>query len=78
MKKFLGILAIAGTLVACDNTAGSEARTKDSLDSVAKAQKEVVNESADKSKDSIEQTKDAQKEMVDSMNKGTDTTNKMN
>ena len=34
MKKFLGILAIAGVLVACDNAGDSEKRTKDSLDSV--------------------------------------------
>lgn len=34
MKKFLGILAIAGTLVACNNAADQEKRTKDSLDSV--------------------------------------------
>lgn len=34
MKKFLAVLAIAGTLVACDNAANSEQRTKDSLDSV--------------------------------------------
>ncbi|MDB5205325.1 MAG: hypothetical protein JWR72_400 [Flavisolibacter sp.] len=34
MKKFLGILAIAATLVACDNSASSEQRTKDSTDSV--------------------------------------------
>jgi hypothetical protein len=33
MKKFFGILAIAATLVACDNSASSEQRTKDSTDS---------------------------------------------
>jgi hypothetical protein len=37
MKKFLGILAIAGVLVACDNAGDSEKRTQDSLDSVRKA-----------------------------------------
>ena len=37
MKKFLGILAIAGVLVACDNAADSEKRTQDSLDSVRRA-----------------------------------------
>lgn len=34
MKKFFGIFAIAATLVACDNSANSEQRTKDSTDSV--------------------------------------------
>lgn len=34
MKKFLGILTIAVALVACDNSASSEQRTKDSTDSV--------------------------------------------
>jgi hypothetical protein len=33
MKKFFGIFAIAATLVACDNSASSEQRTKDSTDS---------------------------------------------
>ena len=37
MKKFFGILAIAGVLVACDNAGNNEQRTKDSLDSVRKA-----------------------------------------
>ena len=37
MKKFLGILAIAATLVACDNSANSEQRTKDSTDSARTA-----------------------------------------
>ena len=74
MKKVFAVLAIAGFITSCNNAANSEARTKDSLDSVAKAQKSMVNDQADKSKDSIEQTKDAQKNMVDSMNKGMDTT----
>ena len=37
MKKFLGILAIAGVLVACDNAGSNEQRQKDSLDSVKRA-----------------------------------------
>ncbi len=77
MKKVFMVLAVAGFLVSCDNAANSEARTKDSLDSVEKAQKAMVNDQADKSKDSIDQKTDAQKDMVDSMHKGVDTTNKM-
>lgn len=34
MKKFLAVLAIAGTLVACDNS-GSASTSKDSTDSPA-------------------------------------------
>lgn len=78
MKKVLMVVAVAGFLASCNNAADSEARAKDSLDSVAKAQKSMVNDQADKSKDSIEQTKDAQKNMVDSMHNGMDSTNKMN
>ena len=37
MKKFLGILAIAGVLVACDNSASNEQRVKDSTDSARRA-----------------------------------------
>ena len=63
------LLAVAGFVVSCDNAADTEKRTKDSLDSVEKAKKEMVNENADRAKDSIDQTIDAQKNMVDSMNK---------
>lgn len=37
MKKFLGIFTIAVALVACDNTASSEQRIKDSTDSANRA-----------------------------------------
>lgn len=77
MKKVFMVLAVAGFLVSCDNAGSTADRMKDSLDSVEKVQKAMVNDQADKSKDSIDQTKDAQKDMVDSMNKGVDTTNKM-
>ena len=76
MKKAFLVLAVAGFLASCDNAGDGEKRTKDSLDSVAKAQKEAVNNQADKTKDSIDKTKDAQKDMVDSLNKGKDSLNK--
>jgi hypothetical protein len=37
MKKFLGILVISASLIACDNSASSEQRTKDSTDSARRA-----------------------------------------
>lgn len=75
MKKFLGILAIAGTLAACDNAANSEQRTKDSLDSVENAKKAMIDSTAEQRKDSIEQNIEAKKDMVDTMNRMVDTSN---
>ena len=73
MKKFFGILAIAGVLVACNNAADTEKRTKDSLDSVENAKKSMIDSTADKAKDSVEQNIEAKKEVVDSINKTVDT-----
>ena len=39
MKKFLAIIAIAGTLIACNNAADSTENAQDSLDSVAAERK---------------------------------------
>lgn len=69
MKKYLGILMIAGSLVACNNSAESTNDTKDSLDSVANAKKDVIDSSAEARKDMIDSTTEAKKEMVDSLNK---------
>lgn len=69
MKKYLGILLIAGSLVACNNSAETTDNTKDSLDSVDKAKKEMVDSSAEAKKDIIDSTTEAKKDMVDSMNK---------
>lgn len=77
MKKVLMVVAVAGFMASCNNAADTEARLKDSLDSIGKLQKESVENAADTAKKNIEETIDAKKDMVDSMNKGTDTTNKM-
>lgn len=76
MKKVFMLLAVAGFLVSCDNAADAEKKTKDSLDSVENAKKNVIDSTSDKAKDSVTQTIDAQKDLADSLNKGADTTKK--
>ena len=78
MKKFLGILAIAGTLVACNDSADSSANAKDSLDSIANEKKDNIDSAADQKKDAVDSVTDAKKDAVnkiDSLNKK-DTTRK--
>ena len=65
MKKFLGIFAISGMLVACNNAADSTDNTKDSLDSVEKAAKDTIENVSDRAKDSVDATMDAAKDAVD-------------
>lgn len=69
MKKILGVLLIAGTLVACNNSADSEANTKDSLDSIANIKKDVIDSSADAKKDMIDSSTEAKKDAVDTTKK---------
>ena len=57
MKKFLGVLAIAGTLVACNNSADSAENKKDSIDSAANVQTDKIDSTADAKKDAIDSTK---------------------
>ena len=66
MKKFLGILAIAGTLVACNNSADSAENKTDSIDSVADVKTDVIDSVADAKKDAIDSTADAK---IDSIKK---------
>jgi hypothetical protein len=78
MKKFLGVIAIAATMVACNNSADTTDNTKDSLDSIANAKKDIVDSTADQRKDAIDSLTDAKKDAVDkidSLNKK-DTTHK--
>ncbi len=72
MKKLFIILAVAGTLVACNNNADGTANAKDSLDSVAQAKKEKIDSSAEVRKDVIDSTTEQKKEALnrlDSLNK---------
>ena len=65
MKKFLSVLLIAGTLVACNDSAEGADNTKDSIDSVANAQKDVIDSSAEARKDAIDSSAEAKKEAAD-------------
>ena len=77
MKKVLAILAVAGFMASCSNSADAEKKTKDSIDSVAKLQKESVSNAADTAKKNIEQMADSAKKQVDSTHKAAaDTTKK--
>ena len=64
MKKILGILLIAGSLVACNDNAASVDNTKDSLDSVEKAKKDQVENTSDSLQNKIDSTYDAKKDSV--------------
>jgi hypothetical protein len=78
MKKFLFLMMVAGSLVACNNSADTAGDTKDSLDSVANAKKDMIDSSAEQRKDVIDSTTEAKKEVVeklDTLNRR-DTTNK--
>ncbi|MGZ3839082.1 MAG: hypothetical protein ACXVMS_12585 [Flavisolibacter sp.] len=66
MKKILGILAIAGALTACSNSSNTTEAKKDSVDSAAKVQTQMVDSSAKSTKNAIDSTKDVAK---DSLNK---------
>ncbi len=67
MKKLLLIFVTAATIVACDNAADSEARAKDSLDSIANAKKDVIDSSAEQRKDVIDSTTEQKKNVLDSL-----------
>ena len=69
MKKFLGVLAIAGTLVACNNSADSAENTKDSLDSAANVKTEKIDSAADATINKIDSATEAKKDQVDSLKK---------
>ena len=67
MKKVLFVFVTAAALVACDNAADSEARAKDSLDSIANAKKEVIDSSAEQRKEVIDSTTEQKKQALDSL-----------
>ena len=66
MKKILALAVLAVSLVACNESADSAARAKDSLDSIANAKIEVIDSSADAKIDAIDSTTEAKKEALDS------------
>ncbi len=67
MKKFLAILVIAGTMVACNNDADSTDDKKDSIENMADSMQNRVEDKADSTKELIEDKADAAKDSVDKM-----------
>lgn len=75
MKKLILMLAVATTFVACENAADTEARAKDSLDSIANAKKDVIDSTAEQRKEVIDSTTQMKKdaiERIDSLNQRAD------
>lgn len=66
MKKFLGILAIAGALVACNNSSDTTSDKKDSIQNQADSAKKAVENQADTTQKMIQNNADTAKKMVDS------------
>jgi hypothetical protein len=54
MKRLLIILAVAGTLAACNNSADSTEQQKDSLDSLASEKKERIDSTTEQKKEALD------------------------
>ena len=67
MKKFLVIIAIAGSLIACNNASDSTENAQDSLDSVAAEKKDMIDSTAEQRKDVIDSTTEMKKEALDKL-----------
>lgn len=70
MKRIFVIVALAGALTACNNSAGTTDEKKDSIDSMASEKKEMVDSAAEQQKEKIDSSADKKKdalERVDSM-----------
>ena len=65
MKKILGILVIAGSLVACNDNAASTENKKDSIDSAANVKTDVIDSSADAAINKVDSTAEAKKDSLD-------------
>ena len=65
MKRILVIFALAGSLVACNNSADTAADKKDSIDSMASEKKDVIDSNAQEQKDKIDSTAEQRKDAVD-------------
>ena len=65
MKKILGILVIAGALVACNDNATSTENKQDSIDSAAKATTNKIDSSADAAINKVDSAADAKKDSLD-------------
>jgi hypothetical protein len=67
MKKLFIVLAVAGALTACNNSADNTAEKKDSIDSVTSERKEAIDSTADQRKEAVDSTAEQKKETLDKM-----------
>lgn len=65
MKKLFAIIAIAGSLVACNNAADSTAEVKDSIDSIASEKTEAIDSAAAAKTEAVDSLAEAAKDSVD-------------
>ena len=65
MKKVFIVLAAAGFLTACNNSADTVRSEKDSLDSIANAKKDAIDSTAEQRKDAIDSLTEQKKDNVD-------------
>ena len=75
MKKLFIAFCLSAAFIACDNAADSEARKKDSLDSIADLKKDKIDSSAEHRKEVIDSATQNQKDALDradSLNKRKD------
>ena len=65
MKKLLLVAAIAGSLIACNETSSVRSE-KDSLDSIATLKKDAIDSAANAKKEAIDSTTNVKKDVLDS------------
>ena len=67
MKKILLVIAIAGSVMACNNSSETTEDKKDSLDSIAGEKKDMIDSTAEQKKDMIDSTTEQKKDALDRM-----------
>lgn len=67
MKKVFLVLAIALSVMACNNSSETTENKKDSLDSIANEKKDMVDPTAEQKKDVIDSTTAQKKDALDKM-----------
>jgi len=65
MKRLFVILALAGSLAACNNSADTTGEKKDSIDSTARERKDMVDSNAQEQKDKIDSSAEKKKDALD-------------
>jgi len=67
MKKLFIVLAVAGALAACNNSADTAAERKDSIDSIANERKDNIDSTAEQKKAMVDSTAAEKKEAIDKL-----------